>query len=453
MRDNNRRAPVWPYALLSVALVGAFAFGAWQMRLKNQLALQNENTYMQAFHKLKWTSENLEDLTTKLLASNSPHMQQALLADLRVLSAQAVDHMAALPLLTVNIERTQNYLNTLRRTATTLHDKVSEGEKLTEQEWAQLAELRKQSAYFESQMGDMLGLVGGGNIRWADTVRATHPQSSGRGATPITRSVELLEQNWQPPPGEEGALDPRKSLLKPPPRDLGPRIDEARAVQAVKEFFPDELAEEPHVHGRQDPQDEAHKFSLYYVAAKKKNGTPLDVGVSIHGGHVVFVVDGRMVKEAKFQQADLVPKGKTLLERLQYPPMEFISGVRNNNTMILTYAPVDPNGVVLLTDLVRMTFAQDNGEVLGFDATSYWQFYHERKLQQPALSEAEARAKASPRLQVERARLALIANRQHEETLAWELDGRTDDQRYTVYINAQTGREENIRRLQGEPPG
>lgn len=453
LRDETRRAPVWPYALLSLALIGAFAFGWLQMKQKNQLALQNENKYMQAFHKLKWTSENLEDLTTKLLASNSPHMQQALLADLRVLSAQAVEHMASLPLLTSNIERTQNYLNTLRNTAQTLHDKVSEGGRITPQEWTKLAELRKQSAYFEGQMGDMLGLVAGGNIRWADTVRITHPQSSGKGSTPITRSVELLERNWEVPPGEEGALDPRKSLLKPPPRDLGPRVDEARAVQAVKDFFPGELAEEPHVHGRQDPQDEMHKFSLYYVAAKKKNGTPLDVGVSIHGGHVVYVVDGRPVKEAKLQQADLIPKGQALFDRLKYPRMEYISALRNGNTMIVAYAPVDKHGVVLLTDLVRITFAQDNGEILGFDATPYWQFHRDRGTQKPVLSEAQARATASPRLHIERARLTVIANRRSEETLAWELEGRADDQRFTVYINAHTGKEENIRRLQGEPPG
>lgn len=457
MRTENTksrdRQPIWPYALLSVALVGALVFGAYQTKQKNQLALLEENKYMQAFHKLKWTSENLEDMTAKLMASNTLRMQQTILADIRVMTTQAVEHMAFLPLLTTNIQRTQNYLNSLRQTADHLHYQVGEGTPITEEQWANLRELQTQSAYFEKHMGELLSLVAGGNVRWADTVAATSPQSSGNRATPITRSLMLLEQNWQPPPGEEGAMNPANAPIEPPPRDLGPRVDHARAIEAVKEFFPDELDGDPKVIGEQDPVDKLRQFSLYFLSARKKNGTPLDIGVSVHGGHVIYVIDGRPVTEVNHEEDDLAARGKEFLLKHKYPPVEFISAAKNNNTLIMAYAPIDKNGVILLTDLIRVTYAQDNAEILGFDAVPYWQFHKERDLKPPVLSEAAVRAAASPRLKVEKARLMLVATRQNAETLAWELTGTMDDQQYLVYFNAYDGREESIRRLTAEPPG
>jgi spore germination protein len=447
------RGPIWPYALLSVALIAALLFGLWQTRQKNELALQEENKYMQAFHKLKWTSENLERLTTTLLVTNTPRMQQTLLSDIRVMTNHAVEHMAFLPLLTVNMERTQNFLNTLRKTADDLQYQLGEGEPITEPQWARMAELRKQAVYFEEQMSELLRLVAGGNIRWAATVRVTSPQSSGNGTTPITRAVALLEKNWQAPPGEEGAENPGNAPLKPPPRDIGPRVTEAQAKEAVTKFFPEQLAGDPVITGKQDPSNRLKQFSLYFLSARKKNGTPLDIGVSIHGGHVIYVLDGRPVKEANFRLEDLIPRGQALLQKENYPPVSFISAVRNQNTMILTYAPVDPQlgGVVLLTDLIRVTYSLDNAEILGFDAVPYWQNHRNRDMRDPTLSDDQARALASPRLEVRKSRLALIANRRHQEVLVWELDGTVNGERFLVYINAHDGREESIRRIEGEP--
>jgi len=240
-----QRGVVWPYLLLSAALIGALGFGWYQTRLNRQYALEIENKYMSAFHKLKWTSENIEERFANLMATNNPRLQESLLADLRVFSAQAVEHMAVLPLLTVDTPRIQQFLNTLRERSDEYHYKLSQGELLTEADWQQLAELRKQAVVFEEQLSNVLGLVGNNVIRWRDTVRATSPMQSGMAETPITKSVLELDEALAAPPGEENALAAGDVTgpLKRPRTDPGPRVDEATAREAVKQLLGEPLQE------------------------------------------------------------------------------------------------------------------------------------------------------------------------------------------------------------------
>lgn len=198
---RSPRGQVWPYLLLSVALLGALGFGWVQTRQKNQLALDNENKYMSAFHKLKWTSENIEERTARLMATNDPRLQESLLADLRVFSAQAVEHMSILPMLTMNTPRITNFLNTLRRRSDELHDQINQGSALAAQDWSDLAELRKQAVFFEAELANLLGLVGNNMIRWRDTVRVTSPAETGAAETPITKSIMQMESALAAPPG------------------------------------------------------------------------------------------------------------------------------------------------------------------------------------------------------------------------------------------------------------
>lgn len=443
---------VWPYLLLSVALMGALGFGWYQNRLNKQYAQEIENKYMSAFHKLKWTSENIEERTATLMAASNPKLQESLLADLRVFSAQAVEHMSVLPFLTVDTPRIQQFLNNLRQRSDELHHKVSQGETLTEEDWNQLAELRKQAVVFEDKLANALGLVGNNMIRWRDTVNITSPIQSGSAQTPITQSVVELDEALQAPPGEENAMQPGAMGPLPRPRtDLGPQVDEATALEEVKRFIGEPLAGEPVLTGNSDPADQGKELSLYFFDAQKKDGTPLNFGVSIHGGHVIYMIDGRPVESKQFTKEQLVERAQKRLAAWGYPPVVFVSAAENDGTMVMDFAPLE-DGVAIETEIIRVMMAMDKGDLVGFDAKSYWINKYDRDLPAPRISAEEAQQRLSPRLQVDSEPvLSLIADRQDQERLTWRIAASYDDQHYRIFVDAATGEEVEVQRVAGDP--
>lgn len=448
---RSTRGQVWPYLLLSVALFGALGFGWYQTRLKNQLALDAENKYMAAFHRLKWTSENVEERLALLMAAGDPQMQETLLADLRVYSAQAVEHMASLPFLTLETPRIQQFLNDLRQRSDEMHHKLANGDALGEAERAQLQELRQQAVHFEAQLSDLLGLVGNNMLRWQQTVRVTSPAETGQATTPITQSVVELDQKLQAPPGEEGALAPGGGPMAMPKISPGPRVDQATAFAAVRRFVDMPLKGEPVLQGTSDPEDRVQEFSLYFIQATKENGLVMNFGVSVHGGHVLYMLDGRPVTKKEQGPDELVDRARQMLQKRGYSDLEFVSAVENDGTLLMEFAPKE-GGVAMHVQMIKIMLAMDNGELVGFDARNYWTNRQPRSLSAPAISAAEVVGRVSPQLQVTgQPVLALVADRRARERLVWEVRGTVADQRYRIFLDAADGREVSLLRVAGDP--
>ena len=109
---------------------------------------------------------------------------------------------------------------------------------------------------------------------------------------------------------------------------------------------------------------------------------------------------------------------------------------------IYSYAAMQ-DGVILYPDLLRVKVAADNGEITGFDATGYLANHHTRALFSPTYTLEEARLPRTD-LSVTEARLAVIPTATGGEVLCHELIGTKNDKTFFLYINAATGREEEL---------
>lgn len=65
-------------------------------------------------------------------------------------------------------------------------------------------------------------------------------------------------------------------------------------------------------------------------------------------------------------------------------------------------------------------------------------------MSQIKVSKEEAKAKINKNLQIENERLAIIPTEFQTEIMCWEFKGRVDDREFLVYINVETGKEEDI---------
>ena len=111
------------------------------------------------------------------------------------------------------------------------------------------------------------------------------------------------------------------------------------------------------------------------------------------------------------------------------------------------------NDIIFYPDLIKVSVALDDGEIVRFNATGYIMNHYERNVTAKISADA-AQLSVSPKLKVKKRELALIPTPGLSEVLCYEFlcDGSSND-RVLVYINATTGYEEQILILQSTDNG
>ena len=98
---------------------------------------------------------------------------------------------------------------------------------------------------------------------------------------------------------------------------------------------------------------------------------------------------------------------------------------------------------LLYPDLIKVQCRLDTAQVVGWEARNYLMNHSARGLLTPELTREEAQARVSSRLKPDAARLCLIPTDAGEK-LCYEFQGEYAGHTYLCYINAVTGRQEEL---------
>ncbi len=188
----------------------------------------------------------------------------------------------------------------------------------------------------------------------------------------------------------------------------------------------------------------------------QQNAKPLSIYISKQGGQVLWYMSQRDTG------ISAVPTDERY-EQLRGIAQQYLKNKGYGNTApsyaqfyggmaVINLAPVE-NNVVLYPDLIKVWVDISSNDVAGIEAKNYLMSHKERNIPEPALSREEARAKVNGNLAVTKTRLALIPLDTNKETLCWEFTGSVNGNDFIVYINAQTGMEEDILMIQDTNDG
>ena len=135
--------------------------------------------------------------------------------------------------------------------------------------------------------------------------------------------------------------------------------------------------------------------------------------------------------------------------------------MKNNNILTVNYA-YTKNDVVIYPDLIKVKIAMDNGEILGMEASNYLNSHKEdRNTDEVAISKENALSLINEKVEVKATNLAIIPTEYNTEILCWEIKGTVTREvnnmkisnDFLVYINAKTGKEEDILMIVDTPNG
>ena len=126
--------------------------------------------------------------------------------------------------------------------------------------------------------------------------------------------------------------------------------------------------------------------------------------------------------------------------------------IKQGNVVTVNYAYND-NGVIVYPDLIKVKIALDNGEILGIETTGYLNSHKEREFNGPQITLEEAKAKINDKLEIMSENMAIIPTEWKTELVCYEFKWKLEEKEFLVYINAETGKEEDILVILDTPGG
>ena len=126
--------------------------------------------------------------------------------------------------------------------------------------------------------------------------------------------------------------------------------------------------------------------------------------------------------------------------------------LKQGGIVTINYA-YSQNDVTIYPDLIKLKIALDNGEVLGIETTGYLNSHTERNIPEVKVSKEKALENLNEKLEIKSEGLAIIPTEWQTEVFCLEFKGTIDEMDFLVYVNAETGKEEDILLIVNTPNG
>ena len=117
--------------------------------------------------------------------------------------------------------------------------------------------------------------------------------------------------------------------------------------------------------------------------------------------------------------------------------------INQNNILTINYAYLD-DGVICYPDLIKVKVSLEDGSILGLESYGYLNSHHDRILPEKKITIEEAKSKLNDKIEILSQGEAVIPTEWKTEIYVYEFKGKIDDLDFLVYVNVETGKEEDI---------
>ena len=447
-KDRLRSGKMLTLVVTLIVMIIALLIYSYKLsRNYRQLA---ENNYNHAFYQLIEYVDNTEKLLAKANISYSSEHATETFADINKESALAQAYLSRLPIDTNELENTQKFLHQLGDYCYTVSKKTVKGEELSQEELDNLDSLHDYCLNLKNTLYQLESDLYEKTINWGDLSNTGTRLFAREDKNLSQTSFSNIEEDLHQYAGliYDGAYS--ESLQNPDIVGLtGEDISKEEAEKKAREFLgEDKIKEINFTEESQNANIICYNFDI------KTNNTEenYSIGVSKKGGHIVSINCDRNVANESIKPEDAVNIGKEFLQNREYKNMKETYYMKENGILTVNYAYVQ-NDVIMYPDLIKLKIALDNGETLGLESTGYLNSHKERELAEVKITQEQARKLINPKLEINAVDLAMVPTEWNTEVLCWEIKGKTEENDFIVYINVETGEEQDILMIVNTPNG
>lgn len=162
------------------------------------------------------------------------------------------------------------------------------------------------------------------------------------------------------------------------------------------------------------------------------------------GGVVLNMNRGRALGERTLSPEDAVSRALDHLNAAGFTNMRESYYTIYENVITINFA-YEENSIIAYPDLIKVSVALDNGSIYGWEAKGYIMNHKSRILSEPKVSMDSAKKDVAKRFNITQSNMAIIPTSGAHEVFCYEFLGENaDGEQFLVYVNAETGKEENM---------
>ena len=440
---DNRRFWIAP-SILALALILSLAWGYREYTIRKDMEVTLENVYQRLFFDVKKHVENVQANLSKAMVANSSEQNVLLLSQIMNEAYFAQDKLAQLPVPQSDIAKTQKFLNQAADYSYYLIKTHLEGVPLTNEQRGQLANLQENSAAFNKELSELQSQLAKENFVIGSLARSQTSKIKQANENVFQTTLVNIDKNMANVPRliYDGPFSD-EMINRKPVGLTGENVSREKAMNIAKEFFGANKVKK--ISSFEEGKDsDAMAIPSYNFSIQTSNSTAY-MGVSKKGGHVIWMRNSRAIGKEKLTIEQAQKKAIEFLESKGFKNMEPNYYQKYDGGVLFNFVLTEEN-VTIYPDLVKVKVALDNGEVIGFDASQYYSYHQDRDIPEPKLSLEEARNRLRDDFEVNSQRLAIIPKGK-QEILCYEFKGRYLNGEFIIYVNADTGREEDVLQL------
>lgn len=440
------------YGVLILLILISIVLGYFLYNQKQEYATAMQNQYNSALYELTHYVGDVQNYLAKAMISSTPEHGAETLTKVWREANLAEVYLSQLPVSSTELANTSKFLNQVSEYSYSLSRKNIYNESLTQEDLDNIKELYDYSTELSNTLNQLSTDMNEGRISWDELTKDTEIAFAQQVDNLSAATFSNLDQNFGEYAGliYDGAFSEhmesseRKGLT-------GDEIDEEKALEVVKNFVGEDRISEITSNGLiVNGNIEVYDFSIKLKDGDENN--PLTISISKIGGHIVNMNYNRNVDAEVISVEEAGNIAKEFLNSREIYNMKETYYLKESGIVTINYA-YEQDGVTIYPDLIKVKIALDNGEVLGIETTGYLNNHTQREIPEAKISIEEAKSNLNKNLEITSEGLAIIPTEWETEIFCYEFKGKINETDFLVYINAETGREENILVIIDTPNG
>ncbi len=440
------------YIISGTIAAVALGFGAYQYNEKMSYRLYLLNDYQHSFIETVDYVENVDNMLNKVMLARKPQQSSVMFAEIWKLSDSAKNNLGNLPYNHVVVSDALKYLSQVSDFSYSMLNKTADGNQLEQSDWEKVAQIKDYSSKLSVELNAIATDVNsGGQIDWTLIEKEGESAQDNEKYEAMLGSLSNLSKQFQEYPSliYDGPFSEHIRSMEPLMTKGKAQISSDQGIEVIKKLLKDEKIQTINLVSETDTKAEftIPVYSYEVQLADQKDPT-LSIDITKQGGYPLWLLNFTQIPvTGNYISTDqALTFAENFLKQNNYPNMKNSYYEIMGDSMVINFAPFI-EGTIMYPDLVKVKVSLIDGTIIGLECMGYLMMHHDREIPKDIMTQDQAKEFVSNDLKIKSINKAIIPLDSKKEVFCYEFVGKFDDKDFIVYINAKTGKQEQILQL------
>lgn len=417
------------FAALMVAAVLALFINTNKM---NAYGSNLEYVYQRSYYDLEDNINNAENKLGKLMASSSGNYQKKLVKEISANAKAAQENLNILPVSAGGINDSIKFINQFYGYMSSLETSIEKTSKLTPEQKQKVGELHQAIKEMKFNLDSFTKKLAGGYsiLKASKNLEGDFNNLTNDLRQIKTDDIEYPSMIYDGPFSDSVTNVEIKGLF-------GENVDSIQAEKNLREIYTGKNLENFKYLGQTNGKFKTHDFSFYL------DGTNQFAQITEVGGRLLTVSGGVAANSSNISFENAQKLAIDFCKKAGIKDVEVVWSDEKESEAYFNIAPVQ-NGIILYPDLIKIKVDKSTGNIAGFEACAYFTNHTNRSLATAKISGDKAKNTIENGYNIQTTKLCLVPLDYNREVLCYEFKCDNLGSIYFIYINAESGVEENI---------